>query len=51
MDKNILIGAYENALKIRSVEQIISENYHKGYMRCPTHLHWSRNGCFYFKLL
>ena len=38
MDKNIIIRAYENALKIRSVEQIISENYHKGFMRCPTHL-------------
>ena len=38
MDTNTLTGAYENALLIRSVEQIISENYHKGYIRCPTHL-------------
>ena len=38
MDKKVLTRAYETALKIRSVEQIISDNYHKGFMRCPTHL-------------
>ena len=38
MDTNALTKAYKKALLIRSVEQIISENYYKGNIRCPTHL-------------
>ena len=38
MDNQKVFNAFKNALMIRSAEEVISENYHKGNMRCPTHL-------------
>ena len=38
MNNQIVFNAFKNALMIRSAEEVISENYHKGNMRCPTHL-------------
>ncbi len=38
MNNNTLLKAFKCALQIRIVEKTISKNYHKGFMRCPTHL-------------
>tara|TARA_Y100001968_G_C19407666_1_gene744597 strand:- start:922 stop:1869 length:948 start_codon:yes stop_codon:yes gene_type:complete len=38
MKEDIILKIYKKAYEIRSSEMIISENYQKGYIRCPIHL-------------
>ncbi len=38
IDSDTLLTLYESAFYVRTVEQIIADNYSKGLIRCPTHL-------------
>ena len=38
MKKDLLLAAYTKGCEVRIADSLVAEHYHKGYIRCPTHL-------------